>query len=191
MNIRHMSEQHDVFTQRNNALYPDETCWPTSMVQALHIAGAIFPKGKYPQPEDNLCDFMMKDRRIRDLHHTYDPDRHYKPWQVHDVLSKAANHWLGTERCIRKTGVTADVAIALLEAGNIIVTSGTFPYYSGRPINHAICIHGVTDEGFLICDPWGDYTTLYSDGKKCVRDKVMPFHDYAAYMKGSCICVKL
>ena len=68
-----MRPDHDVFTQRNNALYPDETCWPTSVVQALHIRDVKMPEGKYEQPEDNLTHFCMTDKNVQHSWQEHDP----------------------------------------------------------------------------------------------------------------------
>lgn len=177
---------HDVYTQRNNALYPDETCWPTSAVQAMHIRNITMPRGKYDQDEDNLADFCMRDARVKALHNKLDPNRDYKPWQVHDVLCEAINLWVGYELASRHYGGDPTPYI---DDGKCVVLSGKFPYYSGRPISHAICVHGYDDKGVFICDPWGDYEELYASGVKCVRNKHMPWEDYKAYMGTSLIVI--
>lgn len=184
-----MRPDHDVFTQRNNARYPDETCWPTSAVQALHIRDVKMPAGKYEQPEDNLADFCLRDSRVQQLYKKLDPDRVYHPWQVHDVLCLAINAWIGHEVARRKIFNDGVDLKPILDGGRCIVMSGRFPYYSGRPISHAICICGYNDEGYIICDPWGDYSELYASGVKCVRDKIMPYADFAVYMGHSCIII--
>lgn len=182
-------EDHDVFTQRNNLHYPDQTCWPTSVVQALHIRDIEMPAGKYTQPEDNLAEFCMKDSRVQQLYKKHDPAREYKPWQIHDVLCYAVNLWLGKDVCERKV-FNGEVHLKqYIDAGRCVVISGRFPYYSGTPISHAICICGYNDEGYIICDPWGDYRTLYSDGSKCAKAITMSYRDFESYMKHSCILV--
>lgn len=184
-----MRPDHEVFTQRNNLVHPDETCWPTSMIQALHIRDIRMPPGKYKQPEDNLADFCMKDSRVRDLHSKVDPERAYKPWQVHRVLNSAVNWWLGWDVTEHRFSADTPDLHPFLDKGRCVVISGRFPYYSGKPIHHAICVCGHTDEGYYICDPWGDYEELYASGVKCVRDKIMPYKDFEAYMGNSFIIV--
>lgn len=184
-----MRPDHDVFTQRNNALYPDETCWPTSVVQALHIRDVKMPEGKYEQPEDNLTHFCMTDSHVQHSWQEHDPSRNYKPWQVHIVLCEGINRWIGYGVAERKVFNGDRDLRRFLDAGRCVVISGRFPYYSGAPINHAICVCGYTDEGYIICDPWGDYKTLYSDGSRCARCNLMPYKDFRDYMKTSCIII--
>lgn len=184
-----MRPEHDVYTQRNNLHYPDETCWPTSTVQALHIRDIAMPNGKYAQSEDNLAEFCMKDSRVMRYHGKVDPTHEYHPWQVHDVLCYAVNLWVGRDVCERKVfNGSADLR-RFIDEGRCVVISGRFPYYSGMPINHAICVCGYNDDGYIICDPYGDYRTLYADGSTCARAITMPYKDFDAYMKTSCVVV--
>lgn len=184
-----MRPDHEVFTQRNNALHPDETCWPTSVVQALHIRDIKMPTGRYAQPEDNLTDFCMKDARVQNYYKKMDPSRDYKPWQVHDVLCFAVNLWLGHDVAARKLFNGCVNLKQYLDVGRCVVLSGRFPYYSGRPISHAICVCGYNDEGYIICDPWGDYRTLYGDKSTCGREIVMTYSDFTMYMGTSCTVI--
>ena len=135
-----MRPDHEVFTQRNNLVHPDETCWPTSMIQALHIRDIRMPPGKYKQPEDNLADFCMKDSRVCALHSKVDPERAYKPWQVHHVLNSAVNWWLGWDVTEHRFAADTPDLHPFLDKGRCVVISGRFPYYSGKPYVQLFCL---------------------------------------------------
>ncbi len=170
------------YSQRNNEIAPLEACPVTAMCQALAILGYTFPDGPYKQEEDNLAEFITKDKDCKVLYKNLDPNHEHKPYGIHRILCYGTDKWLNKHICRDKEVVSVTQIIENITKGNCVLLSGRFPTYRGTPINHIICCHGFNDDGLIISDSYGNYRNLYAD-KICGKNIVMPWKDVTEYIK--------
>lgn len=161
-------------TQRNNGIvFPDpktypnaqyivnwkNTCNCTSYAMMLEYSGAMFPPGKYSQPEDNLCYFILTDNRILEDYKKSQPvlynawmktftgtatkqdlENAYPPNELHAYLSKGANLWLGYEATAFNTNVNFKKALwHYMVEDNLPMAIST--NFGGA--GHIVCVTGV------------------------------------------------
>jgi len=167
--IFNVSKGKENYSQRNNEfkwahpknpkLYMDglSMCNVTSMVMALDYVGYKFPKGKFSQPEDNLCNFIFTSKEIDkyykermpamwEAYNRGDPNA-YCPNLIHTVLAYATNLWLDTSAVTFRDAVPIqDILKEVVWYNRPVVMSGTFPYkYTNGTvgtIGHINCLVG-------------------------------------------------
>lgn len=105
--VYNLSKPENYYSQRNNQIDPMNTCAPTSMIQALEVAGYSFPTmlPNYRQPEDKLTFFLRNDKRVLAFWKNLDPSTYndfvakkkdcYQPNEIHAVLSYGTNLFMG------------------------------------------------------------------------------------------------
>lgn len=130
------------YSQRNNELvWPSKSAYPnaqyrtdwrnmcnvTAYVEALALNGWKFPAGKYEQPEDNLAEFILNNKEIREAYHKELPALYdsferclegkcteselkevYFPNEIHKYLAKGANLWLKSSSACTFMGESLD-----------------------------------------------------------------------------------
>ena len=148
--IFNISEGKGNYSQRNNEIDPHNTCGPTNMVQAMDYMGYklpnIFPN--YEQYDDKFTNFCLVDKRVLEYYKKnfksyYEKwivkaDGYYNPFEIHDVLSYAANLFLGFDA----TSFSAkcpiyDIIEEVVIHNRPVVTSGCF-----AGLNHIVTIVG-------------------------------------------------
>jgi len=212
------------YSQRNNEfrwVHPknpklkmdaDSMCNVTSIVMALDYAGYQFPKGKFRQPEDNLCDFIFTDKRVMQKYREWMPamaaafergdDNAYCPNLIHTLNVFATNLWMGTS-CLsfKENNTISDICKEVINNRPVIL-SGTYPFTwaSGATgtLGHINVIAGaVYDKSFMdnldkmydlrpihfiIDDPYGDYRNNFRS-TSIMNDIPMPYADFIKLQK--------
>ncbi len=167
------------FSQRNNAIKPLESCNVTSMVMALSYLGAEFPKGDYPQPEDNLRQYIEK--------HGKNPENHYD-------LSAGVNNWIGRNVTNFSTARKVRDMLNELRNGRPVVVSGTFPGHptaKTKPLGHIVCLVGMEWDNDNPADDvhpdrmiWDDpYGNTMKDWQGSGNDIIVPWDLFVRWLK--------
>lgn len=181
------------FSQRNNEFYfekkgPKGTsvmkaaymCNVTSLCMAATYNGIPeekMPKGRFSQPEDNLCEFICTNKEVLDYYakvnkawydqwESGDPSS-YNPNEVHAVLAFGFNKWIGKN--VDKFFENLDLRsyISFLYNGLSMPTSMTF----GK-LGHIICVVGMEYEGCekIIENYINGYTNNFPSDMKIIFD---------------------
>ncbi len=194
--VFNVSEGRPNFSQRNNAftwshkanpklkMNGHSMCNVTSIVMALAYLGWSFPKGRYIQAEDNLCEFIFTDERVLAFYKKSFP-REYSAFErgdtnalcpnlIHAILAYATNLWMGREVMKFNFGLPTEAIIGNIKANKPVVISGAFPYkyLSGKvgTLNHINVLVGVAykktsyaknphmlPDYLIIDDPYGNF----------------------------------
>lgn len=122
-------------------------CNVTSICEALEIAGWNFPVGQYKQPEDNLGKYILESKEIDDLYKKCFPAMYKSyiralsgqassqelksvtpPIEIHDLLSKGTNLWIGSTATNFYTNLNFKKALwsNMVESNLPMVISTTF-----------------------------------------------------------------
>ena len=215
-----VDEGKSYHTQRNNKIRPFGTCASTSMAMALRYSGyslKFIPEDI--QDEDYITNFIHTNpavinfwqnnsqKWIRDAYTGY---LKYKAGQqkendtmfgneIAEVLQFATNTMMGSQVDSFAWQCPIQKMLYNLIQGGAVVTSGVWPYKSGTPIHHVICMTGFKTkqldvrnvkkpdfidlsmiDGIMIDDPYGDYHTLYRSDQG--NDIFMPYFDFISVM---------
>lgn len=181
--IINVSKNRKVSSQRDNKIFPFDTCNCTAMINALRCLNVEFPNGKYEQPEDNLANFILTNKEIDDLYKQTKPDyyrayinnepNHYKPFEWHFLLALGVNTWLGKNTVTFHEGIEISKIFDELDNGRPVVMSGRFdnkkPDGSIGFYNHIVTLVGYEKEddfitNVIIDDSYGR-TGMYSFNK--------------------------
>lgn len=177
--MRNNLSRNDHYSQRNNAFDPLNACMPTAY--GTFLDGN---KIKYSNPsglpsDDFFMSLLRSDaaKHLRDK--KYPHLSKYPPNEIHGMYHYFLEPLIcGGKISDFRTDLTYDKIIEILDKGQIIMTSGSFPSIPG----HAFCFIGYDDNGFLrLSDPYGDYRTGYSD--KNGYDVKMNPTDFEKYVK--------
>lgn len=186
--VINVSEGFANYSQRNNVVIPNSSCGPTNMIQALEYSGWQWDNDIYPelkQPEDKLTKFTRTNPDVLEYFEKNYPV-YYKNWkaeanrlaikqgkeywqvecidayspnELHDVMSYAANLFVGfkPEECKKASTrpvtrfycsfTESNVVLSLL--GKRPVVTSVDPFKRGG--GHYITIVGfVTNDNFIV-----------------------------------------
>ncbi|HEY9835500.1 MAG TPA: C39 family peptidase [Vampirovibrionales bacterium] len=123
------------FPQRDNWFNPSGSCNVTSIAMCLRYLG-VGGHGEYPQLEDELYNYCLKKGLSR--HSPSDLAIVVQDYGCDDDFTS----WGTVERCQKH-----------LRNGNPCVVHGYFTAFG-----HIVVLVGYDDKGFLVHDPWGEWT---------------------------------
>lgn len=192
-------------------------CNVTSLCQSLSYNGWSFPEGSYEQPEDNLAEFALTNADVDAYYKKIQPAMYkdwkegkegsYPPNEIHAVLAKACNLWLGSEADTFKENARVEDIVNELIEGRSCVVSGRFPTKNSGHLNHIVSLVGaewqftssVTKQeavskikaektlptSFIIDDTYGFWNTNlgYYEYNKKGDDVLMSYQDFIDIMK--------
>lgn len=177
-------------SQRDNKLFALSACNVTSMVMAAHQAG--YDVERFEEGGEQAEDVLMticRSKPVEDFTKKNTPwawnskkrSWNFPPNEVHASLSFALNKMLDKDVSVFKTSYRLlDIAQTLLDSGGAVV-SGVFELEDGRELGHVVSVSGIKYKGtgvasfdkhyikeadikgFYIDDPYGDYTTNYTN----------------------------
>ncbi len=174
--MNHILERKPFETQRDNALYPNGSCGPTSHVNALHAVGLCLPRGKFDQEEDFLSHWLEQQPAIDYMLRNYPVSKGstLRPRHFGEIIAWAVNQIMrpvvGADVVFRKARTMTEMAQAILSDRPLVVST------SFTSFGHFICLAGVDladdvldlknlkDEdirAFYADDSWGDYNVNY------------------------------
>lgn len=189
-------------------------CNVTSYVMAsLYDQGDIFPKGRFQQPEDNLCEFICTSPEVKDFYRKNYPAMYsdwqtgkkdaYWPNELHTVLAYGFNLWMkniGKEFGKFHEGMPLREFFGNLLKGNAMPTSMQF-----GNLGHIICVVGFetsaseaqvrsyiagdgnlpADTKIIFDDPYGYCTDFYAGIYKAEsgNDRTILLRDFIARSK--------
>lgn len=194
-----LGRDEDYYSQRNNQykktigaskMEASCMCNVTVLCEGFDVGGWYLPSGEYKQPEDNLCDYVVKESEKEDSYYAKHFPAMWKDWvhgkkdaywpnEVHEVLAHEVNKWFGCSNADKfRTNVTMEEIVKQLFINRMpIPISVKF----GK-LNHIVLLTGfetsigddftflrALDEGtglgiqkFIYDDPYGafDWKTL-------------------------------
>lgn len=143
-------------SQRDNANRPSSTCNVTCVAMVLLASGVQPPLAG--QLEDALFERIASPEGVRALGQVAPwAVGKVNPWTVHAMLVWVAAQW-GVRLRFATTRTWAEVD-AELAAGRPVILAGRFTGAGG----HLVVLTERTPGGYLVHDPWGDWTTGYRD----------------------------
>lgn len=191
------SLRDDYHTQLNNKKVPKRSCNTTSAIMFLKGNDIPFAYPKDMQPEDYLTDLLDTTEaweRMR-KRHPWTEGTHYRPQEVHDILSWGINELVGETVSGFTERMPVNEMIYRIAQGEVLIVSGRF----GR-LDHIVAIVGLASNqrdllearspadvviddviAFRVDDPYGDYRTGYKDRRG--NDVVMPLEDFYSFIK--------
>ena len=179
-------------SEKDRLIKASTMCNVTCMCMGLDYSGFKFPKGKFEQPEDNLCDFIINSaevdaeykRTVPAMYEAYkrgDKDS-YTPNEIHALLSMGTNLWMGTKATQFTTdGNIRDIINSeILTANRPVIISGVY-----RNLNHIVDLVGVAVKAgcdpkttapdyLIIDDPYGNLVQGY-DKNLSGNDIIIPW----------------
>lgn len=180
--IINKSKDVDYNKQRDNKIYPIETCGPTSMAMALVQAGYTYWLKENKDPADVITEFLTTDqayKRMYDILGTKETS--WKPFNIHTILTWGVNELVGGEISRFKTDWSLkEILFNVLQGGGAVLP-GDFILNDGRELGHIVSLAGFTTtqknikevnksieidlsqvKEFIIDDPYGNYLEGYN-----------------------------
>lgn len=153
----------DFYTQRNNLIKPSSACMPTSRVM-FYLGNGFAIHNDSDYSNDDYFMFLLNTNKAKEYcYKKYKWSKgKYPPNQVHGMYNSYLDELVIGERVSDfKTNLTFKDYQNMIEDGEVIMTSGSFPGLDG----HAFCIIGMDNDNLLLADPWGDFRNNYRSKK--------------------------
>jgi hypothetical protein len=153
-------EARDYYTQRNNKIFPNTACMTTARAMFYIGNGIEFLNPSQLQDDDYFTQLMNESAAWKLAARKY-PNlitAGYEPREIHGMYHSFLDELVTKERRSDfSTRLTWNDYVERMKAGEVIMTSGSFPDIEG----HAFCVIGIDESRLILADPWGDYTTGY------------------------------
>lgn len=197
-----VSKGFENYSQRNNVIVPNSSCGPTNFIQGLEYSGWHWDNKMFPelnQPEDKLTKFTRTNKDVlsyyekhyRNMYNEWiaeakmlakasnrqpwevDCKKTYPPNEVHDVMSYAANLFIGyTAKELEKM----DARPVTRFYNEFIESDVVYSLMTGKPVVSSVnfnnCGHYVTIVGFVADD---DFPKNKRGWKKEELDKIKEY----------------
>ena len=155
----------DYYTQRNNRISPEAACMPTARAMFYCGNGIAFDNPSDMQDDDYFMSVLQRDESLKLAKQKYPAliAAGYPPYMIHGMYHSYLDlQVVGRRTSDFVTDLTFDDYVDRIRAGQVIMTSGSFPGIEG----HAFCVMGLEAKPcngikLVIADPWGDFHTDY------------------------------
>jgi hypothetical protein len=163
--IKQNLDPDNYYTQKNNTISPCSACMPTSRVMFYLGNGIEIPNSSGLAHDDYLMSILKTSEAWEFMSSRYPwaTSQKFPPWEIHGMYNNYLDIKLfGKKTAEFNTDLTFDDIFQLMDDGEIVMTSGSFP--EAGIDGHAFCFTGYAQNCLLIADPYGDFHTNYISG---------------------------